>query len=458
MPISFNLSKKQLAIFFTVTSLFIASLSLSYLTRTSPLTIVRPGVTLRQEPSTGSQALAEIDPKSQVSLLSRNENWLKVRYQGKIDGWIPQWLLDQPELPSDQEIGLKTKGKTPLYSKADKDSPVVTELPADSFSNVQFVQADWIKIYYQDYEGFVQKNQVQLLASKDAKLQRRAKEEAEKKEAKRQATYEQLKDQLTIRQEGAYFFESPSYQSKAHYQASYLQQFTLLEEVKNEETGEVFYKAKDDQGREGYLNPMVVSQPVDSIDHKSEPKVHTLKEATLFIDPGHGGEDPGTLSLDKQFHEKDYTLPVAVKLKAKLEALGCKVILSRDQDVFVGLDQRVDMTNQSDADLFVSIHFDASWDPNWNGITTYFYHLEDENFAQAMQASISSLGQSDGGVQYGNYQVLRGSHIPAILLEMGFMSNAADLENIKSDQYQDQLAQGIVQGLESYFNQLNKNH
>lgn len=185
-----------------------------------------------------------------------------------------------------------------------------------------------------------------------------------------------------------------------------------------------------------------------------------LKGKRIVIDPGHGGHNPGAVRGDLQ--EADNNLAVALKLKDILKKQGAEVIMTRETDVSLvsansalreELQARVDITNKSNADIFVSIHTNSSEDTSVNGAMTFYYNDASKRLANDVQAGmINSIKASDKGTAFGNYLVLRNNSVPAILVEMGFISNKAEALKLNEDGYRNKIAQGLASGITNYFN------
>lgn len=163
----------------------------------------------------------------------------------------------------------------------------------------------------------------------------------------------------------------------------------------------------------------------------------------IFLDPGHGGNDPGAVSYIK---EADYTLSYTWELGRVLKNLGFDVNFSRSSDSFVSLEDRCTMANQWQANLFISVHFNAG---GGVGIETYALGPggQGEKLAQVVQDQlIQETGMTNRGVKFANYQVLRGTSMPAILIEGGFV-DSSDAEKIKLDSYKQNYIRAVSRAL-----------
>jgi N-acetylmuramoyl-L-alanine amidase len=218
---------------------------------------------------------------------------------------------------------------------------------------------------------------------------------------------------------------------------------------------------------------------------------------TIVIDPGHGGHDPGAIGPGG-LQEKDLTLDVARRLAALVqEELGVKVVLTRTRDAFVALRERTALANRQKADLFVSIHVNAARGVSATGSETYFlsseatdnaaraaaafenkvidlepgprtgtrdlvrsilwdlaqseFQQESSRLAEALQDSFDrALRLPSRGVKQAPFYVLGGAAMPAVLVEIGFISNPQEEERLQDEGYRDRIARALAAGLAAY--------
>ena len=191
---------------------------------------------------------------------------------------------------------------------------------------------------------------------------------------------------------------------------------------------------------------------------------------SIFLDPGHGGSDSG--AVENGVREKDLTLSVYNKVSSRLASLGYTVLTSRNTDKDVGLVSRADQANKSNADIFLSIHFNAGGRGTAYGIETYYYKHEqgyepeinkdNHNSPERIEKSrklankiqqnlLYKTGAYDRGVKRASFAVLRETSIPSILVELGFIDNQEEVNKIKTNEYQEKLADGIVDGIVEYY-------
>lgn len=171
----------------------------------------------------------------------------------------------------------------------------------------------------------------------------------------------------------------------------------------------------------------------------------------VFIDPGHGGIDNGTSHYG--YLEDVINLQIAHKLKNKLINEGFEVEMSRTDDTSLSLSERTIKSNNSDSDIFISIHQNAANATSANGVETYYYNARNIQLANAIHNSIiNSTDANNRNVRKGNFQVLRDNNKASILLECGFISNKSEGYKLNTSEYQNKIVDGIVSGVKKYFN------
>lgn len=174
----------------------------------------------------------------------------------------------------------------------------------------------------------------------------------------------------------------------------------------------------------------------------------------IALDAGHGGSASG--AYYEKTAEKDLNLAMTKKLKSILDALGYRTMMTRTGEEGVGLLERAQMANRAQADIFVSIHCNASEDyPNAQGLHVYHYpgSKTGKALAQAIQTPACQFtGAIDRGIASENFAVVRETTMPAVLVETGFMTCHEELLRLKDDAYQTRMARGIAQGIIRYLN------
>lgn len=176
----------------------------------------------------------------------------------------------------------------------------------------------------------------------------------------------------------------------------------------------------------------------------------------IIIDPGHGGDDPGTIGIGG-FREKDVVLPISLDVAEILRKQDIEVIMTRDTDNFISLEGRTDMANDLNADLFVSIHANAInlSRPDVNGLETYYYK-SGRRLAEVIHWSILNGVEIDNrGIRRARFFVLRHSTMPAVLVEVGFLTGEVDSSRLKDPNHRRQMAEAIARGIVEYIKQNN---
>ena len=206
---------------------------------------------------------------------------------------------------------------------------------------------------------------------------------------------------------------------------------------------------------------IAVSRPVRSAPKQTTPTpVRTNGRTLVMLDPGHGGRDPGAIGLGG-LREVDVILPVAKRVAELLEKQGIAVKMTRNSDYFVGLDERVVMSRDAGATLFVSIHANSIDNrPDVNGLEVYHYNLG-KSLAETVHNAVLDYVNKNGfyianrNVRSARFLVLRKAAIPAILVETGYLTNEAENARLRRDDYQKAMAEGIARGIVQYIKEHN---
>jgi N-acetylmuramoyl-L-alanine amidase len=218
----------------------------------------------------------------------------------------------------------------------------------------------------------------------------------------------------------------------------------------------------------------------------------------IVIDAGHGGKDPGAIGRRLGIKEKNLTLSIAKKVKRILEDNGIRIIMTRDSDEFISLPERVRIANASGADLFVSIHINASRSRSMNGFECYYLSEATNDNARALEAFENATLKTDEGtvvehsssldktlwdmkltenrresaqlagdvcsavdnslvtrnrgVKTARFYVVKFTRIPSVLIEVGYLSNKFEELKLRDDSYADRMADVIAKGILAYKN------
>lgn len=441
-------SKKYFPPFLTILVLLIGSLAIANLLSDTTITIERDGIILRENPATNATAVIELTEGDTVSIISTENGWNHARYRS-YDGWFPQWQIENDELVSDQNLYAQILVNTPVYESPDEDSALITQLESGQYVPINYESNGWITATLSDGMGFFRTRLVGLV-SEDAVPLAEVDEELldeDSLEAERQA----LEDIAVIRADYQALYDAPSAYADTIYEIDRQQKFIVVDIVEDE-LGNEFAFVEDQNGIRGYVEDRLIAYLADSVGHIGSTNPGSIENAVIMIDPGHGGEDPGAISQDELTYEKNATLATAQVIREHLEAAGAEVILTRNTDEYLSLDQIAEASNASNADAFISLHYDDSYYSDSTGTATYYYHEADFNLAKSINNELAKLDMVNNDTMFGNYHVIRENMRPALLLELGYMSNPHDLVSIRSESYYHEVAEAIVEGLTNYFN------
>lgn len=185
-----------------------------------------------------------------------------------------------------------------------------------------------------------------------------------------------------------------------------------------------------------------------------QPPVVTPRKTrgVVIVDAGHGGHDPGTISA-AGIQEKNINLRVAAKVARLLEGRGIGVVMTRWQDQFIELEERSALANRRNADLFVSIHADSAPSRSAQGFTVYVATAASAGayrVAHAINQAMETTGMNNRGIREADYRVLVNTECPAVLIELGYLSNPQDTARLADDRFRDRLAEAIADGIQAY--------
>ena len=172
-----------------------------------------------------------------------------------------------------------------------------------------------------------------------------------------------------------------------------------------------------------------------------------LNSKTVVIDAGHGGHDTG--ALRGRVQEKDLTLQIAQKIVKYLNEMGIiNIIMTRETDKYLTLDERVQISNLHNTAIFVSVHINASKKPEINGIETHYYTENGYRAAKILHKElVSAVNAEDRGLFKSRFYVIKNTEAPAVLLELGFISNSSECSALASEERQNNSAKAIADGI-----------
>ena len=391
-------------------------------------------VKLYQEPNTQQFPIAEVKKGEFVLVLKKvNDEWFQVQFHQQV-----AWMPTKDILLTHLMIG-HSSGAVSLYKEANTQSQVVTSIPyGQLFYLLDDQQSNFSKVSYNGQEGYVDNNQLNYAVDHMNELY------------KLQAGLPQTLDAKKMI--STKLKETPLYESADTFskRVSTVNAGTIFNYEDREND---FYKVTIGNGKKAYIPYWLVNANFATIESDSQIP-QGIEHAKIVIDPGHGGDDPGAVVTFSEKHEADHTLTTALLLKKELENLGATVILTRESDKSVSLENRAQLSNREKANAFISLHFDSGPNSNASGTTGYYFTATSENLAQTVNKYIArNLTVKSQGTKFQNFLVLRENKQPSILLELGYLNNPDDNKLIESSEYQENIAKSIASALKEYFQQ-----
>ncbi|MBA2878842.1 N-acetylmuramoyl-L-alanine amidase [Anoxybacillus kamchatkensis] len=370
----------------------------------------------------------------QYAVVQKRGEWLQIRLASNRTGWVHGKYVQIKNEANE------TKKQIQQLVVCQVDGLRIRKGPGTTFSVIGYVnrnekgtatiaQGEWVYVRWDGKEGWVHRSYVANVEQNEQNNEQNNQQNNE------QHTYVQmLYDNTNIR-------SAPSTQSPVITKAKQGDQFSVIRKEGQ------WYVIQVDAQTIGYVAEWVVQ--VSNQPSPSQPQ--SLVGKTIVIDAGHGGKDYGTTGVNGTI-EKMLTLQTALLLSEKLKQTGANVILTREDDRFLSLSERVQIAGKNKADAFVSIHYDSALNRTASGLTVYYYKQIDRSLADALFDSLSRLtGIQQRGVRLGNYHVLRENSRPSVLLELGYLSNPNEEMFVVSPTYQQAVTEAICNGLVRYF-------
>ena len=393
-------------------------------------------VNIRTGPGLSYDIMTQIVGGEKINILSEENEWYKIRLSNDQIGWVASWLIGNTEFSAaSNKSGTITVKRANIRSEGNLEASIIGVATKGSELTVLFQQNNWTQVQYNGQVAWVSSDLIEITSKKKPIIPILTSTKKDKNNSI---------ETVTIRSEGTNIRNGPSIDETVLFKASKGDNLTYLS-TKGE-----WYKIKNSEGQTGYVANWVVDLSENQAAAPSA-NITSLAEATIVIDPGHGGEDPGAPALS--YNEKQATLKTALTLATRLEQAGVNVILTRDSDEFISLNDRAYASNQALADAFISIHYDSTDTPNEiSGTTTYYYHEKDKKLAKTIndQLKVNSPLPNNGN-RFGNYYVLRENTQPSVLLELGYLNNTVDQSTIYTDSYRAFAVESIYQALNNYF-------
>lgn len=392
---------------------------------------------VRTGPGLSYDVMTQVVEKDQLKVLDEKNEWYKVRLADDKIGWVASWLVKNTEVASSPTyIGVISGPEVNIRKEANTDSDILGTVTKGTELTVLFKQNNWVQVDYYGQVAWISEELITITnASPASQATASASDKSDKKSIK----------QVSIKTNGTNIRSGPSTSE------------TILLKANKGDTFD-FVKAEGDwylisleNGNSGYVANWTVDLSDPDALTTSIVRATSLAEATIVIDAGHGGKDPGAVT--DQLIEKDLTIQTAKLLAQKLQSFGTNVIMTRNGDEFVSLNDRVYAAHEVNADAFISIHYDAiEAADSVSGTSTYYYSETDRQLAEQLNSFLSSVGPlKNNGVKKGDYLVLRENRQPSILLELGYVNSSVDSKVIQTEAYRSIVTDHIVQALLEFY-------
>jgi N-acetylmuramoyl-L-alanine amidase len=188
---------------------------------------------------------------------------------------------------------------------------------------------------------------------------------------------------------------------------------------------------------------------------KRQPPVLSLRKLRIAVDAGHGGSNTGATGVATGIKEKDYTLLMAKELQRQLQKAGATVIMTREKDTALSMEERVLMLRQADPHLLISIHLNSSAKDSIKGVSTYYRYIGFRPLSQAILKNMLALGLAEfGNVGAFNFSLSGPTEYPNCLVEVAFLSNKEDEQRILDARFHKQVAKKIVAGIKDWLKEV----
>ncbi|WP_071131691.1 N-acetylmuramoyl-L-alanine amidase [Enterococcus timonensis] len=422
-----RLKKKQPPILLLINVCIVALvvLGIALLNKSTSLTVEASALNVRTGPGLDFGIAAQVKSGTKLSVLKQENEWYQVTLPDGNTGWVASWLIGNEKNAAVTNLPATVNtADTPLRQEPNDQAEILDTLAKDTSLVITLEQDGWSQVQVADKVGWIPSQY--LTQSKT--------DEVEKPEEKENNTIYTREESTNIRTE-------PNVQAELVTTLEQNIAVTVLATV-----GE-WYQIETADGTTGYVANWVMN--TQTLNNQS--LVTSIAEATIMLDAGHGGADDGA-STDNNILEKDLTLDTTLLLKKALEKTGARVLLTRDTDEWVDLEERSNMSNEQKPDVFLSLHYDATDDPNIaTGTHVFYYYDRDIQLAEIVATQFKNLPLQSHGASYNDLSVTRENTQPALLLELGYMSTESDVTYIATEEYQQQVADLITEALTQYF-------
>lgn len=385
---------------------------------------------VRSGPSTGYKVTGNVKNNTTLEILSshttKGQVWYKVRYSGK-EGYVS---------------GKYVKVSNTVTPKAEEKKPTVVSKPANESSQLKkgVITAYALNVRSNPsleakVVGYVKKNnEVTILSSQSVSGK----------------TWHKIR-----------YGSKEGYVSGAYVKVTGVVSNTTITVSKpNPPTPPASSPKKEEPKEEVNTTNTTESATPEAVSQEPNTPANSVKKPldgkVFVVDAGHGGSDPGAVGNGAK--EKDLVLDVSNRITAMLKDKGATVHQTRSTDKFIPLSDRVVFANSKKADAFISVHINAAGSSAANGIETWYNAntnpsaQESKELAIEIQQSlIQATSAKDRGVKSGDFYVIKNTKIPAVLLELGFISNQEEASQLKDSTHRQTLSDAVVKGVLDFY-------
>ncbi len=402
--------------------------------QTETITVTETKINARSGPGTEYDILASLKKGETYSVKNREGNWIQIILENDTQAWVADWVVSVNKKETEKET--KTELKAP-YATITASSLIVRDQQTYSGKKVGTVHKgesylilkekdNWYQIKVtEEKKGWIPKWFTKAVLKQEGNIS---------EDSKITISYDDVPIRKTASSTGD--VDKLVKQNKEY----------KVTAIKGD-----MYEVSYNLWKTGYISNKLVNANEHTPLSTKQKQESIFQNKTIVIDPGHGGNDSGTIGFNGTL-EKELSLQTAQLLKTQLENVGATVILTRKQDYYLSLSPRVNIAHSDKADAFISIHYDSAEQEDVKGITHYYFHPSQKSLALAINDSMQEMNTiKNRGFRFGNYQVLRHNSQPSVLLELGYLSNPEEEETVTSNEYQQTIVMAIFNGLLNYF-------
>ena len=402
-------------------------------TATARIYVTAEELNVRTQPSNSGDIIGKVNTGDKLWGFAVEGNWVKVAFEGRT-GYVSKTyikFIDTEGMTFDLSKSEKKAlaSKAVVYRGASSSAKVITTLQAGSQINIYGTRGDWAVTDVNGIPGYIL---VSSLVNNSASVQPTT------------PSVQPTTPAVTV---GRVTVDSLNIRQSATTSSAIVGK-VKENDIVNVHSIDGWWAQVSSNGISGYVHKTYL--------HLMNTKGSTMQNRIIVLDAGHGGSDPG--ATNGSVHEKDVVLDVTKRLQLLLEQAGAKVILTRNRDTFVSLNERPNIAVRNFGELFISIHTNSHGNTTALGAETYYNSNLNTNLSEEISLAkyinneiVSNASMVNRGVKYGNLAVIRSIEMPAILVELGFLSNPSDFEKLTSNEYLQIFAQSIYNGIESFY-------